>query len=1220
DKIQAAWRSCKESLPEDEAGWDSAVLNTFLNPLLGDKAILGFKHIPTTHAYIFLLSLKKGNFEEVALLSFGEKDIVSVHLTLSDIKQLLEFSTTDPDANNVWEKHRDHLNAAMINGINKTGIHTSAVGEETIFSGLKLDELQASLNKGSEANLEVLLGRALAAGIDKEQGGLIITPTAAVILGAGDVHRLLLVQIIEDGKMRLEPIAVLKVPAGTSVKALANLKETGLLKGIIEDAEGEAKRIWSIYAKQVGYDPATDTQAAEKTSLKSTKDVDFYASLMRNKDIKSILIRSTETEPGTFNKEIAAGMADYAFANFVATLPVKDGYPWRILLAHNTVKSSDTVRLTPFVLIHEHSGYVVKKIDSMNHPEMLIELLKRVVPPQNSRYAYVTALEKQYAADAAAKASSAGTATITIGDYEFVTEEDPLFVTPRRISYLTQPLTDRDLHMYVERMLDGKQPYLEGNTSHGLSYRYVLVNSQARLTDADSRGNQAWLMMIKQYGPSRLLLVRCLDHIQAQIEYGEFLSKETLKMGHFYIIATLVDEKESEEAVSRLISRQPAGGSTRAMFEQFVAAKAGKPSSAGKSSPDRLTGKGIEKLREAGQSIWFDGALSEEEFGAYRAKGVTGQTTNLTIINNAIKDGMFDDQITQGISEDKTPEQIYDSICIEYIRGMAEKWRPVYDETGGKDGFVSIEVNPDYAHASRKTIDEAVRLVNTIEMPNVMVKVPATRAGIRAIEELTYLGINVNVTLLFSVDMYKQAAEAYLRGLERRVADGSSLGSIHSVASFFVSRVNCKPGACDERIRKTIDRLKRRGDTQGAEILSGLLGKAAIANSIVAYEVFKDLFNSDRFQQLQKAGANIQRPLWASTQKKDDEVDIDGTPYPVLIYVSTLPFRDTVNTVPQQTLDHVIASDDPTQPDSRYAMDAEEADAVMKTMGKHGIDINAVTREQLRVGIKSFAKDYRESLGFIRDYIGNITPKPSSAGDVDAIGVVLDEFLQTPVAGLQEHMIGLLEAGLRHAREEDSVIKYDDVEELLAETEEAVKLANATKNIDVNATVMFNDEDLSEQQKASIAFLKKGLPALQALEDLLGITIRLKSDFDKDADLAEGSELIIISPQPLQEYPNAKYLLFNQAADMKDSYIPAIPMAVMAKGLLVLKNPTEQTGLVEALKDLSRQITKRVLVDDIIQNYLDHGVLTIELPTPKKYDKERLEKLQRVALYTLIAA
>ena len=386
-----------------------------------------------------------------------------------------------------------------------------------------------------------------------------------------------------------------------------------------------------------------------------------------------------------------------------------------------------------------------------------------------------------------------------------------------------------------------------------------------------------------------------------------------------------------------------------------------------------LTGRGVSTLGEKGESTWADGAFTPEELDFLKAKGVTGQTTNLTIINNAIKKGMFDKQIKEGIAEGLSPEQIYDSVCISYIRQMANEWKRVWATVNHRDGYVSIEVNPEYANDKDKTVSEAMRLVKAIDMINVMVKIPATKEGVQAIEELTYLGINVNVTLLFGVANYVEVVKAYTRGLTRRRREGLSISGIQSVASFFVSRVNCKPGAADEQIRKAIEKEDARTDigpeerTRNVIILQDLIGKAAIANTVLAYAALEKHLRSKEWLALGEA-ANVQRLLWASTEIKSNEAYADGTRFSPLMYVANLPLKNTVNTMPKDTLNETIITDD-INPEPRNKMDALQAQEVAERLSGFGIKLGDITERLQQEGVDAFAKDYAASLAFIRQYI-----------------------------------------------------------------------------------------------------------------------------------------------------------------------------------------------------------------------------------------------------------
>ncbi len=531
-------------------------------------------------------------------------------------------------------------------------------------------------------------------------------------------------------------------------------------------------------------------------------------------------------------------------------------------------------------------------------------------------------------------------------------------------------------------------------------------------------------------------------------------------------------------------------------------------SAAVKAFPDETAdlspAKSLMELREKGQSVWFDGALTDEQFSHYRAKGVVGQTTNLTIIDNAIAAGMFDAQIAELIKQGKAKEQIYDAVVMSYIHSKAQQWQPVYEETKHLNGYVSIEVNPLYAYDAEKTIAEAQRLVQEIGMPNVMVKVPATKEGITAIEELTYLGINVNVTLLFGVDNYTEVAQAYIKGLKRRAAEGKGLSDIQSVASFFVSRVNCKPNCADEQIKKQIAQvdsriaeLRRTREEQlgkplhertvnidgiaeiiaelirEASDLKDLLAKAAIANTVIAYGEFEKLFYADEFKQLKEMGANYQRLLWASTGAKDNELYADGTTYDPLIYIINLPLGHTVNTIPggkpSAGLDKLIAADS-TTPEPRNYMNLEQAREVFAELAKHGIDVGKITQDLQKDGVDSFAGDYEKSLKQITTKIEQLSgekafPDEGTAGDnglLAAIGT-----MQAVTQDMQSMEAGQAVDGLEAiARSFDEVIaKTSGTAALARENYDASILRASVLNIALARRMQHEEETALAQAR-----------------------------------------------------------------------------------------------------------------------------------------------------------
>jgi transaldolase len=287
------------------------------------------------------------------------------------------------------------------------------------------------------------------------------------------------------------------------------------------------------------------------------------------------------------------------------------------------------------------------------------------------------------------------------------------------------------------------------------------------------------------------------------------------------------------------------------------------------------------------------------------------------------------------------------------IRVAADAFRPAYDRTRALDGYACIEVSPALARDARGTVEEAHRLVNMVGRPTVMPKVPGTVEGLDAIEQLTYEGVNVNVTLLFSVDRYEDVMEAYLRGLERRAKEGKPVDHITSVASFFVSRVDTLVDRLlEERINAGVDEAVQRE-------CRSLLGKAAIANARVAYQHFKRVFRSERFERLARQhGALVQRPLWASTSTKNPA-------YRDVLYVEELIGPDTVNTMPPQTID--AFRDHGRIRGTTVEDDVEAARALPQRLAAVGIDLTAVTRQLESEGIQAFAESFDQMLERIEE-------------------------------------------------------------------------------------------------------------------------------------------------------------------------------------------------------------------------------------------------------------
>lgn len=360
----------------------------------------------------------------------------------------------------------------------------------------------------------------------------------------------------------------------------------------------------------------------------------------------------------------------------------------------------------------------------------------------------------------------------------------------------------------------------------------------------------------------------------------------------------------------------------------------------------RTTQTAMQHLLELGQSVWLDylrrGMLRSGELQSLIDDGLRGMTSNPTIFEHAIGGSSdYDATLKSLATSRKSDLEIFEQLAVEDVRQAADLFRPVYDATEGRDGFVSLEVSPTLARDTERTIAEGRRLWAEVDRPNLMIKVPGTKEGWPAIERLLSEGVNINITLLFSLEHYRQVTEAYLRALEARTRAGKAIDRLASVASFFVSRVDTE--------------ADRRIDAKGGALLA-LRGKAAIANAQLAYAWFRESLRSARWQRLASGGARPQRLLWASTGTKDPA-------YSDVLYVDSLIGPDTINTMPPATLqlfeDHGTVAR--TLPE-----DASEARTVMERLAAGGIDFADITRALEDDGIEKFAKSFETLLGVIR--------------------------------------------------------------------------------------------------------------------------------------------------------------------------------------------------------------------------------------------------------------
>jgi transaldolase len=357
------------------------------------------------------------------------------------------------------------------------------------------------------------------------------------------------------------------------------------------------------------------------------------------------------------------------------------------------------------------------------------------------------------------------------------------------------------------------------------------------------------------------------------------------------------------------------------------------------------------ELQKLGQSLWYDNISRDLiQNGTIKKlvdEGVSGMTSNPAIFEKAINGSdVYDQQIREAASQGKTPIEIYELLAVDDIRAAADILRPVFDKTNGADGYVSLEVSPFLAHDTKGTIAEAHRLFEWVGRPNLMIKIPATPAGIPAVEECLSAGLNINITLIFSRNAYAQVMEAYISALEHRQKAGKPINTIASVASFFVSRV-------DSLVDKMLDQ-KINGASDSAS-LKALQGKAAIANAKLAYDLFETTFGAARFEELKKNGARVQRPLWASTSTKNPA-------YRDVIYVEELIGPDTVNTAPPQTIDsfrdHGVA-------ELTLRSGVEDARRLEEQLEAAGIAMDDVTSQLLDEAVRLFADPFQKLLDTI---------------------------------------------------------------------------------------------------------------------------------------------------------------------------------------------------------------------------------------------------------------
>lgn len=361
------------------------------------------------------------------------------------------------------------------------------------------------------------------------------------------------------------------------------------------------------------------------------------------------------------------------------------------------------------------------------------------------------------------------------------------------------------------------------------------------------------------------------------------------------------------------------------------------------------------QLREMGQSLWLDNIQRSDLTGGklrtmIQEDGLAGMTSNPTIFMNAISKGReYQQQIKELAQAEKSSVEIYNKLTEDDIRSACEIMMEVFERTGGNDGFVSIELNPQIAYKTEKSIEESKRLFKEIDFPNLMVKVPGTPEGIPVVQKLITEGFNINITLLFSPKQYEKVALAYIRGLEERTKQGKDISQVNSVASFFISRIDTK---ADQKFDSL---MEESNDDKTKEALKKLRGRTAIEVAKVTYGTFKELFQGPLFKKLQEQGAKIQRPLWASTGTKDSS-------YSDVKYVDSLIGPHTVNTLPPKTID-AFRDHGIVQPTLEKYM--EDSHKVIAEIINAGVDLESIYQELLDEGVKAFEQSYIELIDII---------------------------------------------------------------------------------------------------------------------------------------------------------------------------------------------------------------------------------------------------------------
>jgi transaldolase len=371
-----------------------------------------------------------------------------------------------------------------------------------------------------------------------------------------------------------------------------------------------------------------------------------------------------------------------------------------------------------------------------------------------------------------------------------------------------------------------------------------------------------------------------------------------------------------------------------------------------------MSGNALKELEKYGQSVWHDyirrkEILSGELKNRIDEDGLLGVTSNPSIFEKAVAGSDdYDESIRQCVAEVLEAPKIFEKLAIEDIQKATDEFRGVFEQTGGRDGYVSLEVSPLLAHDTKGSLEEARRLFAAVNRPNLMIKIPGTKEGLPAIEQALTEGININITLLFGIERYAEVANIYLKALEKRVGEGKPVDRVASVASVFVSRIDT---LVDKQLEAKLAAAKTPDERKKIE---GLLGKVAVANTKLIYQKYKEIFLTPRFGALAKKGARVQRPLWGSTSTKNPK-------YSDVLYVQDLIGRDTVNTMPTQTIDAYLDHGKPEADTIEQGLD--EARSIIAQLPRVGIDLGEVTQQLEDDGVKAFANDYRKLIASIEE-------------------------------------------------------------------------------------------------------------------------------------------------------------------------------------------------------------------------------------------------------------